>query len=102
MYLVRYGGATVWQTYQIRVDRDEAVFGELTFDFNDKFTGTVGARYFEYENELYGFNGFGRHCTGLYIDGEFVQLSEAEGGVIQYPWDLIKRKIRKLVKQDEW
>ncbi len=81
----RYGGTTVWQTYQIRVDRDEAAFGELSFDFTDKFTGTVGARYFEYENELYGFNGFGRHCTGLFIDGVFVELTEAEGGVIQYP-----------------
>ena len=81
----RHGGTTVWQTYQIRKDRDTAVFGELSFDFSDKLTGTFGARYFEYENELYGFNGFARHCTGQYIDGEFVEIPEADGGEMQFP-----------------
>jgi outer membrane receptor protein involved in Fe transport len=80
-----YGGYTVWQTYQIRTDEDTALFGELTFDFNDQFTGTFGARYFEYENELYGFNGFLRHCTGQYVNGEFVTIPAAEGGEVQYP-----------------
>ncbi len=80
-----YGGNTVWQTYQVRTDRDTALFGELTFDFTEKFTGTVGARYFEYENSLYGFNGFLRHCTGQYIDGDFVQIPADEGGEVQYP-----------------
>jgi len=79
------GGTTVWQTYQVREDQDTAFFGELTFDFNDKLTGTIGARYFEYENSLYGFNGFLRHCTGQYINGEFVEIPEADGGEIQYP-----------------
>ena len=75
----------VWQTKQVRIDRDEAVFGELTFDFTEQFTGTVGARYFEYENDLFGFNGFLPHCTGQYIDGDFVEIPADEGGEIQYP-----------------
>jgi outer membrane receptor protein involved in Fe transport len=79
------GGNVVWQTYQVRTDRDKAVFGELTFDFNEKFTGLLGARYFDYENSLYGFNGFLRHCTGQYIDGEFVQIPAEDGGEVQYP-----------------
>ncbi len=50
---------TIWLTQQIRVDRDKAVFGELSYDFNDSFTGTVGARWFKAENSLDGFFGFG-------------------------------------------
>ncbi len=79
------GGNVVWQTKQVREDRDKAAFGELSFDFTDKLTGTIGARYFEYKNSLYGFNGFLRHCTGQYIDGKFVQIPADEGGEIQYP-----------------
>ena len=81
----KYGGTTVWQTYQIREDNDLAFFGEFSFDFTDKLTATAGLRYFEYENSLYGFNGFGRHCTGQYIDGVFVEIPADEGGEMQYP-----------------
>jgi len=82
-----YGGATVWQTYQIREDKDFALFGEVYIDFAEKFTATFGARYFEYENELYGFNGFARHCTGQYINGEFVVGDPDDDplNVMQYP-----------------
>jgi outer membrane receptor protein involved in Fe transport len=81
----KYGGTTVWQTYQVREDNDLAFFGEFSFDFTDRLTATAGVRYFEYENSLYGFNGFGRHCTGQYIDGDFVEIPADEGGEIQYP-----------------
>jgi len=50
---------TWWLTNQIRVDRDYAVFGELSFDFTPKLTGTVGYRFFRYDNSLDGFFGFG-------------------------------------------
>ena len=46
------GRAVVWQTNQDRVDRDEAVFGEVYFDITDTVTLIGGARYFEYENSL--------------------------------------------------
>ena len=49
---------TIWLTKQLRVDKDLAVFGEFTFDFTDKLSGTVGARYFESDNSLKGFFGF--------------------------------------------
>ena len=81
----KYGGTTVWQTYQVREDNDLAFFGEFSFDFTDRLTATAGLRYFEYENSLYGFNGFGRHCTGQYIDGDFVEIPADEGGEMQYP-----------------
>ncbi len=75
-------GVTTWQTYQIRTDRDEAYFGEATFDLNDAFSFTAGLRHFKYDNRLYGFNGFLGHCTGFTVDGQFVQDDE---GTPQYP-----------------
>jgi outer membrane receptor protein involved in Fe transport len=50
---------TIWLTEQQRVDRDYAVFGEVTFDFTKNFSGTAGLRYFKYENSLKGFFGYG-------------------------------------------
>jgi outer membrane receptor protein involved in Fe transport len=50
---------TIWLTNQERVDRDKAVFGELSYDFlPDHLTGTIGLRHFEYDNSLQGFYGF--------------------------------------------
>jgi len=100
----KYGGNTVWQTYQIREDQDTALFGEVTFDFTDKLTGTFGARYFEFDNSLYGFNGFARHCTGQYIDGVFVQGDPDNLGpndVMQFPC-FNTRILDNVVEGDDW
>ena len=43
----------------MRVDRDYAVFGELSYDITPKLTGTVGYRFYRYDNSLDGFFGFG-------------------------------------------
>jgi iron complex outermembrane receptor protein len=48
-----------WLTKQWRVDRDMAVYGELSFDVTDRFTLTGGLRQFRFENSLEGFYGFG-------------------------------------------
>jgi outer membrane receptor protein involved in Fe transport len=50
---------TFWLTKQWRVDRDAAVYGEVTVDVTEKLSFTGGARYFETENSLEGFFGFG-------------------------------------------
>jgi outer membrane receptor protein involved in Fe transport len=77
-------GHTTWQTFQIRTDRDEAYFGEATFDFTDAFSFTGGVRHFKYDNRLYGFNGFLGHCTGFFDeDGIFVE--DRDIGTAQYP-----------------
>jgi iron complex outermembrane receptor protein len=49
---------TLWLTKQERRDHDEAIFGEFTFDFTDKLTGTAGFRHFNADNSLQGFFGF--------------------------------------------
>ncbi|MEH6591778.1 MAG: TonB-dependent receptor [Halioglobus sp.] len=78
------GGPTVvWQTVQTRNDEEQAIFGEISFDFTDNLTALVGARYYDYDNSLYGFNGWSRRCTGYYDDnGNFV---EDRDGTLQDP-----------------
>ncbi|MEP6967645.1 MAG: TonB-dependent receptor, partial [Pseudomonadota bacterium] len=49
---------TFWLTNQNRIDRDEAAFGEATFDITNKLSVTGGIRYYHYDNTLYGFAGF--------------------------------------------
>lgn len=50
---------TIWLTEQERVDRDYAVFGEVSFDITEKLTATGGLRWFKAENSLAGFFGYG-------------------------------------------
>ncbi|MEG3180899.1 TonB-dependent receptor [Sphingomonas sp. LT1P40] len=50
---------TIWLTKQYRVDRDYAVFGDLTVDISPKVSATLGTRVFKYKNSLVGFFGYG-------------------------------------------
>jgi outer membrane receptor protein involved in Fe transport len=59
---------TIWLTKQIRRDKDEAIFGELSFDFTDKLTGTAGIRYFRDDNSLKGFFGFATAFSPNHVD----------------------------------
>ncbi len=49
---------TIWLTRQRRDDRDEALFGEMSYDFSDRLTATLGARFFKVDNSLRGYFGF--------------------------------------------
>jgi iron complex outermembrane recepter protein len=49
----------LWLTDQERVDRDKAAYGEFSFDILPNLTATAGIRYFEAENSLRGFFGYG-------------------------------------------
>lgn len=50
---------TLWLTQQERVDRDEALFGEMSYDFiPETLIGTIGGRWFHTDNSLKGFYGF--------------------------------------------
>ena len=56
---------TLWLTDQERTDKDDAVFGELTFDITDKLSVTGGVRFFEAENSLKGFFGYSAVFSGM-------------------------------------
>jgi iron complex outermembrane receptor protein len=49
---------TIWLTDQNRIDRDEAAFGEATFDVTKHISITGGIRGYHYKNTLYGFYGY--------------------------------------------
>jgi iron complex outermembrane recepter protein len=49
---------TIWLTRQRREDHDEALFGELSYDFTERLTATAGMRFFRVDNSLRGFFGF--------------------------------------------
>ncbi|RPI13127.1 MAG: TonB-dependent receptor [Lysobacterales bacterium] len=67
---------TIWLTNQLREDQDQAIFGEVSYDFTDKLTGTVGLRYFEFENSIRGFFGFNANYSGNY--GEALCFSDRQ------------------------
>lgn len=50
---------TIWLTDQMRVDRDYAAFGEVSYDILPNLTATGGVRVFDAVNSLEGFFGFG-------------------------------------------
>jgi outer membrane receptor protein involved in Fe transport len=70
-----------WLTKQWRVDRDYAVFGEVTFAATDRLDLTGGVRFFKYENSLEGYFGFG--ITNPYDSGTGEQSCFDTGQVFE-------------------
>ncbi len=56
---------TIWLTDQMRVDRDDAAYGEASFDITPQLTLTAGVRVYEYNNSLKGFYGFSEGYDAL-------------------------------------
>ena len=54
----------IWLTQQLRVDRDYAVFGELSYDIAPTVTLTAGGRLYKYDNSLQGFFGYAAGYSG--------------------------------------
>jgi iron complex outermembrane receptor protein len=48
----------IWLTNQVRIDRDYALFGEVSFDATSQLQLTAGARFFKAKNSLIGFWGY--------------------------------------------
>jgi iron complex outermembrane receptor protein len=74
---------TLWLTDQNRIDRDEAVFGEVSFDITKQLTLTAGARGYWYRNTLFGFFGFSQgydaltgFSSGMGDTGQFCQAGK--------------------------
>ena len=55
---------TIWLTDQERVDRDKAVFTELSYDILSNLTLNAGIRYYTFDNTLQGFYGFNANYSG--------------------------------------
>ena len=61
------GGAAnrFFRTDQYRVDKQTAVFGEVTFELSDQLSATLGLRYFENDSTLAGVVGWGPVLFGI-------------------------------------
>ena len=62
---------TYWLTNQIRHDHDEALFGEMSYDITENLTATAGIRFYNYDNDLRGFFGFG---PGAWLASSYGEL----------------------------
>ena len=65
---------TIWLTDEQRVDRDQAVFAQVTWDISSQWSLTGGERYYKYDNSLQGFFGYsvnygGTACIGPPLSG---------------------------------
>jgi iron complex outermembrane recepter protein len=54
---------TIWLTDETRVDRDKAVFGQVTWDITSQLELTGGLRYFKSDNTLEGFFGYSKNFS---------------------------------------
>ena len=54
----------IWLTRQNRVDRDYAVFGEISYDIMPRLTLTGGGRFYKFDNSLVGFFGYSAGYSG--------------------------------------
>jgi iron complex outermembrane receptor protein len=65
---------TIWLTDQMRIDRDKAAYGEVSFDITSKLSITAGIRGYQYRNSLQGFYGFAEGYNELtgYSSGQGV------------------------------
>jgi iron complex outermembrane receptor protein len=60
---------TIWLTDEERVDRDQAAFGQVTWDIDSAWSVTGGLRFYKYDNSLQGFYGYSANygaLTGFY------------------------------------
>ena len=57
-------GNTIWLTDEQRVDRDRAVFAQLTWDISSQFSANVGWREFKSDNTVVGFFGYSKNFSG--------------------------------------
>lgn len=102
---------TIWLTSQKRIDVDKALFGEISYDFTQRLTGTAGIRQFRSENSLEGYFGFSGPFTTFY--GYNVSTPEAraatpgelacgEPGAVRPPTtpDAPCTNINKLTEED--
>jgi outer membrane receptor protein involved in Fe transport len=49
-----FGPGVIFKNDILRTDEQKAVFGELSYDFNEEFSTTIGARWYDVEVDLIG------------------------------------------------
>jgi iron complex outermembrane recepter protein len=78
---------TIWLTDEERVDRDQAAFGQVTWDIDPAWSVTGGLRFYKYDNSLQGFYGYSagyQALTGYYPGQEICGPPGGTGGQPNY------------------
>src|SRR5665213_1626575 len=57
---------TIWITDEQRVDRDKAIFAQVTWDITSQWELTGGMRKYKYDNTLQGFFGYGSGVSSCF------------------------------------
>ncbi len=77
-----------WLTNEQRVNRDTALFTEMTFDITSSWSATAGARRYWYDNTLEGFFGYSANNAYTSHTGEKDCLENIAAGYIVPPGTL--------------
>jgi outer membrane receptor protein involved in Fe transport len=75
---------TIWLTDETRVDRDKAIFAQVTWDITSQLELSGGERYFKTDNTLEGFFGYGRGFQGAAPENPNAARLERNGR--RSPW----------------
>jgi len=85
----------IWLTKQVRVDRDYAAFGELSFDLTPQLTLTGGGRFYKFDNALkgwFGFNNFTDDGNGYSSNPDY--LCDAPASINGSPCTNLDKRIK--------
>ena len=81
-----------------RTDRDQAVFGELSFDITDTFEMSVGARYFEPEVTVKGYFGYSLGFNEIWSAGSGEILCASQEDYLDTPC----LNVDKGIEENDW
>lgn len=79
-----------FRTDQVRVDKQKALFGEVTYDFTDSISGTFGMRWFDEDHSVQGAVGWGPgvFCPGISDCRDTITDSDSSNDDIIYKGNL--------------
>jgi iron complex outermembrane receptor protein len=75
---------TIWLTDEQRVDRDQAVYGQATWDITHQLSLTGGIRFYKYNNSLLGFYGFSSNIFPPFQPLEGVSTCSSPLSIVKY------------------
>jgi iron complex outermembrane receptor protein len=88
---------TVYLNSLDRVDKDKAIFGNVSFDIGEKFELDLGLRFFEPEVTVNGFFGFGLGFNGVWSGTGEIQCPSQ----VDFKDDAPCQNVKKGIKESE-
>ncbi len=86
---------TIWLTRQQREDKDQAFFGEVSFDITERLTATAGMRFFEVDNSLRGYFGFSEGYSPNANYGEAACIAQSLPAYPNAPCEVFNKSVKE-------